>query len=123
MTNPVQRAFNASRTTHKTIMGVSVTITRGDDVSDPVTATIGFSGDMTYDGDGTAHYTKHRAFLIDVADYDVGNGPTNPQRHDVIKQLVNGNLLEFEVFENLGNSVINYDDTDRTWWRVATKEK
>jgi hypothetical protein len=122
MVNPVQNAFNVSRQVHKRIMPVDVTISRGLLTSGTVVATIGFSGDMVFDGEVT-HYTKHRAFLIDITEYTVDSVAVSPVRHDIITQTVNGVVTEFQVVDHNATSADNYDDTNRTFWRVNTKEK
>lgn len=123
MTNPIQRAFDSSRIAHKSLGGVDVTISDGVSTSGVVTATLGFSGDYVFDGaSNTSHYTKSRAFLIDVSDYDVGAGPISPVRGHIITQTVNGVVSTFEVVDFSGDGPDNYDDTNRTIWRCNTKE-
>ena len=122
MPTPEQNAYNASRRIHRTLRGISVTITSDGLTSDVVTAMLGFSGDMLYDEGGTQLGTRHRAYIIRVDEYDVGNGPQEPQRHDIITQVIDGQSLTFEVVEANGTHAAVYDDTNRTYWRVNTKE-
>lgn len=122
-TNPINRAFAASRAAHKKLAGVSVVITRGLSSSGVVTATLGFAGDSIEDpSDLNQILMRHLTFLIDVADYDVGSGPTTPARHDTIRVTIGGEVTTFEVLEDNADSVSTYQGPDRTFWRVHTKE-
>jgi hypothetical protein len=124
MSNPIQNAMNASRKVHKGLGGVSITITRGVTTSGAIVATVGFSGETVYEDNGSSTYTKHRDYLIDVSEYALVSGtPLLPERHDIITESVNGVVSEFEVVSSTSDGVSNYDDKDRIWWRVHTKEK
>ena len=123
MSNPIQNATAASRTVHKGLAGVNITISRGIATSGVVVATVGFSGETQYDADGTSFYTKHRDYLIDVAEYATTAGtPLLPARHDIITEVISGVSTTFEVVSSNGDEINTYDDKDRTWWRVHTKE-
>ena len=124
MANPTQTAMAASRTVHKTLMGVSITISDGVTTSDAITATVGFSSDVVYDTDGTTMYTRNRDYIVDVADYNVGGAVIEPAKHHVITEVVDGTALTFDVVEDSGDSVAAYEDTKaRKFWRILTKEK
>lgn len=122
MPSPIQRAINASRKAHKAIAYVFITVSDGVTTSDSIRATVGFTGDMTYANDMTTHYTKHRAFLVDVADYNIGGSAISPVHGHTIVTLVNGVSTTFEVVDASGTAAANYDDNNRQVWRVNTKE-
>jgi len=123
MSNPIQNAMNASRKVHKGLAGVSITITRGVTTSGVIVATVGFSGETIFDGEGGTFYTKHRDYLIDVSEYALVSGtPIKPERHDVITEDLNGVIRTFAVVSTGTDEVSTYDDKDRIWWRVHTKE-
>lgn len=85
-TNPVNRAFAASRQSHKKLAGVSAVILRGETVSSVITVTLGFARDFADDAiDLGQIYSRGLDILVDVADYDLGSGPVEPQRYDRIR--------------------------------------
>lgn len=122
MSNPIRRAFDAHRKVHLQLSGVEITVTRGLNTSAVITATAGFTGETIFDEMGTTLFTKHRDYLIDIADYDLGSGAVEPNRHDVITEVINGLPVTFEVVTSGGDKPANYDNRDRTLWRIHTKE-
>ncbi len=122
MTNPIRRAFNAHRKVHQTLAGVEITATRGINSSAVILATVGFTGETIFDEMGTTTFTKHRDYLVDATDYDFGSGAIEPQRHDIITEVINGVPCTFEVVSANGDKPANYDNRDRTLWRLHTKE-
>jgi len=122
MSNPVYRAYLASRVAHKNVRGVTVTVSRGLSTSAPFTATIGFSGTVSYDADGSTLYTKNRDYLIDVALYNIGGSPVEPAHYDVITEVINGEVRTYQVVESNGSGVAEAADANLTVWRVHTKE-
>ncbi len=122
MSNPAYRAYRASRVAQKIVRGVTITVSRGINVSAPLTATVGFSGAMTFGAEGTTLYTKHRDYIIDVADYNVGGDAVEPKLYDVITEVVNGVVKTYQVVESQGDGVAESADANSTVWRVHTKE-
>ncbi len=122
MSNPAYRAYRAGRVAQKIVRGVSITVSRGVNVSAPLTATVGFSGAMSFGAEGSTLYTKHRDYIIDVADYNVGGDAVEPAQYDVITEVVNGVVKTFQVVESQGNGVAESADANSTVWRVHTKE-
>lgn len=122
MTNPIRRAFKAHRKVHQTLAGVEITVTRGLNTSAVILATVGFTGETQFDEMGTTTYTKHRDYLVDIADYDFGSGAVEPSRHDIITEVINGVPVTFEIVSANGDKPSNYDNRDRTLWRLHAKE-
>jgi hypothetical protein len=122
MSSPIRRAFNAHRKVHQKLAGVEITVTRGLNTSSVITATAGFTGETNFDELGQTLFTKHRDYLINIEDYDVGSGAVAPSRHDVITEVINGLPVTFEVTLANQDAAANYDNRDRTLWRVHTKE-
>jgi len=122
MANPANRAYLAARSAHKRLMGVTVTVSRGLNTSAPLTATVGFSGSVTYESDGSSLYTRNRDYLINIAEYNVGGDAVDPQKHDVITEVIHGVVRQFQVLESNGNGVSASSDSGFTVWRVHTKE-
>ena len=122
MSNPIRRAFNAHRKVHLRLAGVEISIQRGLNTSSVISATVGFTGETTYDEMGMVTYTKHRDYLVDITDYDFGSGAVAPQRHDIVTEVINGVPVTFEVVSANNDAPANYDNRDRNLWRVHTKE-
>ncbi len=122
MTNPIRKAFNAHRKVHQQLAGVKVTVSRGLSTSAVIVATAGFTGETNFDDMGQTIFTKHRDYLINIEDYDFGSGPVAPSRHDVLTEIINGVPIQFEVTLANKDAADNYDNRDRTIWRVHTKE-
>lgn len=122
MTNPIRRAFKAHRKVHQQLAGVEITITRGLNTSSVITATVGFTGETNYDEMGTTTFTKHRDYLVNIEDYDFGSGAVEPSRHDIITEVINGVPVTFEIVSANGDKPSNYDNRDRTLWRLHAKE-
>ena len=122
MTNPIRRAFKAHRKVHQQLAGVEITITRGLKTSSVITATVGFTGETNYDEMGTTTFTKHRDYLVNIEDYDFGSGAVEPSRHDIITEVINGVPVTFEIVSANGDKPSNYDNRDRTLWRLHAKE-
>lgn len=122
MSNPIRRAFKAHRKVHRKLAGIEITVTRGLNTSAVILATAGFTGETLFDEMGTTTFTKHRDYLVDITDYDLGSGAVEPQRHDIITEVINGVPHTFEVVSANGDKPANYDNRDRTLWRLHTKE-
>jgi len=122
MTNPAYRAYRAGRVAQKIVRGVTITVSRGTDVSAPFTATVGFSGSMSFETDGSTLYTKNRDYIIDKDMYTVNGVVVEPAKYDVITEVMNGEVKTFKVVESQGNGVAESADADSTVWRVHTKE-
>ena len=123
MKSPEQRAFDASRRSHKILRGVSVTIQRGASLTPNVTATLGFSGEQRFDNEGGfSLVTEFRDYLIDVADYKIDGVVTEPELHDRIIEVVNGRTCIFEALEDGVDDHADHDDTHQTFWRIHTRE-
>ena len=122
MTNPAYRAYRAGRVAQKIVRGVTVTVGRGIDVSAPFTATVGFSGSMSFETDGSTLYTKNRDYIIDKDAYTVNGVAVDPKQYDIITEVMNGEVKTFQVVESQGNGVAESADANSTVWRVHTKE-
>jgi hypothetical protein len=108
---------------HKQLRGVTVSITRGASTTTGVTATIGFTAEDNYDDDaGFTFHTKMRDYLINVAEYKIDGVVVVPSRHDRITETIQGASVTFEVLQDQNESEADFDDRDRTYWRVHTKE-
>ena len=122
MSSPIRKAFKAHRKVHLKLAGVEITVTRGLNTSSVISATVGFTGETLCDEYGSTMFTKHRDYLVDIADYDFGSGAVEPQRHDIITEVINGVPVTFEVTSANGDKPANYDNRDRTLWRLHAKE-
>jgi len=122
MANPANRAYLAARSAHKRLMGVTITVSRGLNTSAPLVATVGFSGSVSYESDGTSLYTRNRDYLINIAEYNVGGDAVDPRKFDVITEIVNGVVRQFQVLDSSGDGVAASSDSGFTVWRVHTKE-
>ncbi len=123
-TNPTRRAYLASRIAHKKLMGVEITISRGLTTSAVLTATVGFSGTVSYDADGNSLFARNRDYLIDVVNYKVEDGgdPVDPMRYDTITEVINGVPRTYSVLDDTGDGPYATKDAGLTVWRVHTKE-
>lgn len=122
--SPEQRAFDASRRVHKQLRGRTITIKRGSNLTLNVVVTLGFTGEQNFEGEaGFAFGTEFRQYLIDVADYVVDGEVVEPEMHDEFIEVINGKTVIFEVLQDGGATEADHDDTNRTFWRVHTKEK
>ena len=121
MSNPTQRAYLASRLAQKSLTGVTVTVSRGLTTSALLTATVGKSGSVSYEADGTQTFAKNRDYLIEVSAYIIGS-LTTPQRFDVITEVINGTAKTFEVLDADGDDGSTSTDSSRTVYRIHTKE-
>ena len=124
MTNPTERAFATSRLAHKNISGSSITISRGLKSSGVVVATVGEAISITYDDDGGTTYTKSREYFIDTLDYRfIGDATESvPERMDVLTEIVNGEVLTFQVTSATAEEAYVYRGVQRTVLKVNTKE-
>lgn len=121
--SPEQRAWDCSRVAHKQLRGVSITIQRGSSLTPNVVATVGFTGEQMFEGDGGFNLvTDFRDYIIDVADYKIDGVVTDPAINDRIIQVVNGKTCIFEVLHDGTGTHADHDDTNQTFWRVHTKE-
>lgn len=101
--------------------GVQVTITRSGESPITVTAVRGRTlyDQEGVDGDNPVSLRKRqRDYQIDVADYDFGSGPVDPQRGDVITDASEN----FRVLPDPGGHEFEYMDPGRTRFRIHTKE-
>ena len=122
MTNPARRAYLAARLVHKNLMGVTVTVSRGLNTSAPLTATVGKSGSLSYEADGTQTFVKNRDYLIEKSAYVVNGSAVTPARFDVITEVINGVPRTFEVLDADGDGSSTSTDSGCTVYRVHTKE-
>ena len=124
MTSPAQRAYNASRKAHKSLLGVTVSVSRGIKTTVTFTATVGQSGSIVYADDGSSFYTKNRDYYIDVADYHfTGDADASvPQRMDIITEVVGGESLTFQITNVSGEEEYVLHGEQRNVYRVHTKE-
>jgi hypothetical protein len=60
-------------------------------------------------------------FLIDMDDYDFGDGPVEPRRGDRIKRTVGGTTHTYEVLPTPSGRVCEWGDTSGDEWRIHTK--
>ena len=96
---------------------------RGSSLTTNVTVTVGFTGEQNFTGEnGFTFGTEFRQYLIDVADYVIDGEEVEPRIHDRIIEVVNGKTVVFEVLHDGDSTVADHDDTQRTFWRVHTKE-
>ena len=121
MSNPTRRAYLASRLAQKTLAGVTITLSRGLTTSALLVATVGKSGSVSYEADGSQTFAKNRDYLIEVSSYVIGT-LTTPQRFDVISEVINGVPKTFEVLDADGDDGSTSNDSGRTVYRVHTKE-
>ncbi len=122
MSNPAYRAYRAGRVAQKRLRGVKVTVSRGINTSAPFTVTVGFSGSVTFDAEGSQLFAKNRDYIIDVSDYNVGGDAVVPAKYDVITEVINGVSKTFQVVESNGDGVSETADANMTVWRVHTTE-
>ena len=85
-------------------------------------ATVGFSGSSTFEADGSTLYTKNRDYLIDVSSYNIGGDPVEPARYDIITEVINGVVRQYQVTQDGADDVFSKEDANLTVYRVHTKE-
>jgi hypothetical protein len=122
MTNPARRAYLAARLAHKKLVGISITVSRGLNTSAPLVATVGSSGSLSYESDGSQAFVKNRDYLIEVAAYVVNGTAVEPARFDIITEVINGAARTFEVLDANGDGSSTSTDAGITVYRVHTKE-
>ncbi len=122
MTNPARRAYQAARLAHKKILGVTITVGRGLNTSAPLMATVGKSGSLTYEADGSQTFAKNRDYLIEASLYVINGVQVEPARFDVITEVVNGVPRTFEVLDADGDGPSTSTDSGISVYRVHTKE-
>lgn len=122
MSNPARRAYLAARVAHKQLLGVTITVSRGLNTSAPLEATIGSSGSLSYESDGTQHFVKNRDYLIEATSYVINDVQVEPARFDVITEVINGTPRTFEVLDANGDGSSTSTDSGLTVFRVHTKE-
>ena len=122
MSNPARRAYLAARLAHKKLTGTTITVSRGLNTSAPLVATVGKSGTVSYEADGTQTFAKNRDYLIEASAYIINDVLTTPRRFDVITEVINGTPITFEVLDADGDDVSTSTDSGRTVYRVHTKE-
>lgn len=122
MTNPARRAYLAARLAHKKLVGVTITVSRGLNTSAPLVATVGSSGSLSYEADGTQTFAKNRDYLIEVAAYVVNGVAVEPARFDIITEVISGVPRTFEVLDANGDGSSTSTDAGITVYRVHTKE-
>lgn len=122
MTNPARRAYLAARLAHKKLVGISITVSRGLNTSAPLVATVGSSGSLSYESDGSQAFVKNRDYLIEVAAYVVNGTAVEPARFDIITEVINGAVRTFEVLDANGDGSSTSTDAGITVYRVHTKE-
>lgn len=124
MSSPIQKAKAVVRNAIKKIDPRTVTIVNNSDVeSSSITATIGETSREEFTENNIQIVIRYRDYLIDVADYDFGAGPVEPEQGDYVKETIDGTLCYFEVTSKPGQSTARYHDRDRTVWRVHTTER
>jgi hypothetical protein len=124
MTSPAKRAYNVARTAHKSLLGSTITVSRGLKTSASFVATVGQSGSIVYEDDGSSFYTKNRDYYIDVSDYHfTGDAePSAPQRMDIITEIVDGQALTFQITNVSGEEEYVHHGEQRNVYRIHTKE-
>ena len=104
--------------------GITVTIRRGEDVTEDVPVVIGRTTAIRDDGDVTIEMTC-RDFLILTADYVIDGNAVRPEAGDLIEEaaLVEGGPLPtFEVLPFAGEPHERYSDPYRKRLRIHTKQ-
>ena len=97
-------------------------MSRGLNTSAPLVATVGTSGSLSYESDGTQHFVKNRDYLIEATSYVINGVQVEPVRFDVITEVINGTPRTFEVLDADGNGSSTSTDSGITVFRVHTKE-
>ena len=83
---------------------------------------IGESRFESLDRDGAVVETKSKDFIISQSDLVIAGEATTPQRNDVIRQTINGKVIEYRSLPDPG--LPHYRETDGygTAFRIHTKE-
>ena len=97
-------------------------MSRGLNTSAPLVATVGTSGSLSYESDGTQHFVKNRDYLIEATSYVINGVQVEPARFDVITEVINGTPRTFEVLDADGDGSSTSTDSGITVFRVHTKE-
>lgn len=121
MPSPVEIAQAAARRSQKTLAGVVVTIKRGEDESQEITAVVGTTRTETAVSDSVMVVGRERDYLIDAADYDFGNGPVEPQEHDEIREPDGSQIYCFKVLPIGLEAAWKWSDQFRKVYRLHTK--
>lgn len=102
----------------------SVTITRGGNVSDPVSASIGQTEHEIEDSiSNVITRVRTRDFLIDAADYAPTGSASLPETGDKIRETQGGTTYVYEVLQpGEGIPHWRYMDDHRTKLRVHTTQ-
>ena len=111
------RAGAALRTAHKKLDPHSVTVSRGS-LSFAAIATLGETRTEEVLNDEYVVSTRVRNVFIDVASYDFGGGPVEPEVGDRI--LCDG--IDWVITEDFTDAAWRWSDRERTYYRINVVE-
>lgn len=103
--------------------GITVSIVRGTNTTTDVPAIPG-STEYTVEtqrDSGIYETRQSRDFLIDATDYTIAGVQVLPQRSDLIKETVSGQMWVYELLPQLNEQGWKFSDTGRTRLRIHTK--
>jgi len=100
--------------------GVPVTYHRGADAL-PLTAVPAEDRYLADDGHGLLQQQFVRDYLLLAADLDFGAGPAEPQRGDLIKEAIAGQVKVYEVVGLGGEPHWRWCDSGHVELRIHTK--
>ena len=113
----ISQAGVASRAAHKKLDPHKVTVTRGS-LSFPATATIGETRSEEILTNNVVILTRVRNYLIDVVEYNFGEGCVEPEVGD---QITEGETV-WIVTEDSTDTAWRWSDRERKVYRLNTVE-
>lgn len=122
MANPLQNAALVSRRADKRLGGVFVVVRRGEKTFEAL-ATKGESRFEHTTDEGFVFETRRVDWMIDVLDYDFGDGPVRPKAGDQLTEVVGFESVVFTVLPDESENAFSFSDRDtRLTYRLHTLE-
>ena len=120
MSSFIDRAFAVADVLFEEAFGITVVLVRRKVESQPVTAQVVM---RNYDvlTEGVPTVVHARDYLIARAAYDFGNGPTDPQAGDRIKEVIHGQDRCFELLPLGTRPAAEWADANGQNWLIHTK--
>ena len=122
MSNPIENALKAGRSSERSLAGVRIRILREDSTSKFMTATVAQTEFYEQLADASGMSYRTRDYCIDTDMYIIGGYKTEPAVGDVIIEIVNGQERRFECLSLDGEQAYTWMDRSRFVYRVHTKE-
>jgi len=117
----IASAITSALETLRIRKAVSITYVRGEDSSDPLSATVGKT-DWPMGGTSNVQMAfETRDYLIAASDLVVNSAVVLPQRDDKVRETVGEKVYTYRVLDNDGIPPYRFSDVDKTALRIHTK--